>query len=398
MSRFLNRYAILFLALAGTFGVTSCANLPRTPYNASEAASSSVLDLTKLRRYSDDPASSFDAELRAGVRAGPLNYLALSGGGADGAYGAGVMNGWTSLGSRPDFDLVSGVSAGALIAPFAFLGSDYDPILQDIYTSGVAGTLLDAPDILNAIFGSGLYGNARLRELVAHYVDRDVILAVARAHAKGRFLLVVTTDLDTQRTVIWNMGRIASIGSPQADSLFRDVLSASASIPAIFPPMLIEVESDGHRFQEMHVDGGVTAPVLTLPEAFLLRNAPLRPTPQATIYILMNDKIERDFRLVPDVTIDIVNRASESATKTLTRSILSETYKSARRNKLGFNLTYIEKDIQPQHSFGFETKYMKELYRYGFEKARMGALWVKEPPYDMPLPPIERHQGSANGQ
>jgi len=121
-------------------------------------------------------------------------------------------------------------------------------------------------------------------------------------------------------------------------------------------------------FPEMHVDGGVTAPVLTLPEAFLLRNAPLRPTPQATIYILMNDKIERDFRLVPDVTIDIVNRASESATKTLTRSILSETYKSARRNKLGFNLTYIEKDIQPQHSFGFETNYMKELYRYGLRR------------------------------
>ena len=111
------------------------------------------------------------------------------------------------------------------------------------------------------------------------------------------------------------MGRIASIGSPQAVSLFQDILSASASIPAVFPPMLIDAEANGHRFQEMHVDGGVTAPVLTLPEAFLLRNATLSTTRRAEIFILMNNKVERDFRLVPDNTIDIVTRASGSARK-----------------------------------------------------------------------------------
>ena len=396
MSHFFRFSGNISFALVGVFILASCGNVPRTPYNASDAVTSTVLDLTKLRGYSDDPASTFDTEQRASLRAGPLTYLALSGGGADGAYGAGVMNGWTASGLRPEFALVSGVSAGALIAPFAFLGSDYDAILQEIYTSGVAETLLDAPDILNAIFGSGLYGNARLRELVARYVDRDIILAVARAHAEGRSLLVVTTDLDTQRTVIWNMGRIASIGSPQAVSLFQDILSASASIPAVFPPMLIDAEANGHRFQEMHVDGGVTAPVLTLPEAFLLRNATLSTTRRAEIFILMNDKVERDFRLVPDNTIDIVTRASGSATKTLTRSILSETYKSARRNNFQFNLTYIDKDIQSQHSFGFDTNYMQELYRYGYEKARIGDLWVKAPPYEGFLPTIDRHRGSVN--
>jgi hypothetical protein len=304
--------------------LAGCSSLPRTPYAASDAAASTVLDLGELRRFADEPASTF-LGTNVSSRAGPISYLALSGGGAGEAYGAGVLNGWTAAGTRPKFAAVSGVSTGALIAPFAFPGPAYDATLRDIYTSG------NTPNIVHAVFGSGLFGNARLRELVARYIGQDMLVAIAAEHAKGGDLLIVTTNLDTQRTVIWDTGRIAAIGSPQALILFRDVVGASASIPVVFPPMLIDAEANGRRFQEMHVDGGVTAPVLTLPEAFLLRNEGFAKGLRMNIYVLINDKVERDFQLVRNSTINIAARASASATKTQIRSVLYETYEFARR-------------------------------------------------------------------
>jgi predicted acylesterase/phospholipase RssA len=278
--------------------------------------------------------------------------------------------------------VVSGVSTGALIAPFAFLGPGYDATLRDVYTSGVAESLLDTPSIVHAVFGSGLFGNTRLRELVARYISQDMLGKIAAEHARGRDLLIVTTNLDTQRTVIWDMGRIAAIRSVQALNLFRDVMAASASIPVVFPPMLIDAAAGGHRFQEMHVDGGVTAPVLTLPEAFLFRNGAPDRSLRMNIYVLVNDKVERDFRLVPNRTIDIAARTSASVTKTQIRSVLYTTYDFARRNKFGFNLTYIDRDVPSPASFGFDAGYMRSLYQYGYDKARTGDFWANAPPLD----------------
>jgi predicted acylesterase/phospholipase RssA len=164
--------------------LAGCSSLPRTSYTASDAASSTVLDLDELRRYADEPASMF-LKTNESPRSGPLSYLALSGGGADGAYGAGVLNGWTAAGTRPEFSVVSGVSTGALIAPFAFLGPAYDATLRDVYTSGVAESLLNAPNIVHALFGSGLFGNTHLRELVARYVGHDMLGAIAAEYARG---------------------------------------------------------------------------------------------------------------------------------------------------------------------------------------------------------------------
>jgi predicted acylesterase/phospholipase RssA len=388
--------------LAAMLILAGCSSLPRTSYTASDAAASTVLDLRELRSYADEPASTF-LKTNVNPRAGVLSYLALSGGGADGAYGAGVLNGWTAAGTRPEFSAVSGVSTGALIAPFAFLGPAYDATLRDIYTGGVAETLLNTPSIVtpsivHALFGSGLFGNTHLRELVARYVGRDMLAAIAAEHAKGRRLLIVTTNLDTQRTVIWDMGRIATIGSAQALDLFRDVLAASASIPVVFPPMLIDAEANGRRFQEMHVDGGVTAPVLTLPEAFLLRNGAFARGLRMNIYVLVNDKVERDFQLVRNSTIDIAARASASVTKTQIRSVLYETYDFARRNNFGFNLTYVDKDVPSPGSFGFDTSYMRSLYQYGFDRAKTGDFWAKAPPSDDSLQSDFRYRRSAASQ
>jgi predicted acylesterase/phospholipase RssA len=377
--------------------LAACSSLPRTSYTASDAASSTVLDLDQLRRYADEPASTF-RKAKLGAQAGALSYLALSGGGADGAYGAGVLNGWTAAGTRPEFSAVSGVSTGALIAPFAFLGPAYDATLRDVYTSGIAESLLNTPSIVHAVFGSGLFGNTRLRELVARYISQDMLGKIAAEHAKGRDLLIVTTNLDTQRTVIWDMGRIAAIRSTQALNLFRDVMAASASIPVVFPPMLIDAEAGGHRFQEMHVDGGVTAPVLTLPEAFLLRNGALARGLRMNIYILVNDKVERDFQLVQNSTIDIAARTSASVTKTQIRSVLYTTYDFARRNNFGFNLTYIDKDLPSPASFGFDAGYMRSLYQYGYDKARTGDFWAKSPPPDDSLQNDNRTRKSVTRQ
>ncbi len=393
--RFRRRFAFRsFTFLALVLSIAGCSSLPRTSYTVSDAASSTVLDLSELRRYADEPASSF---LKADVRfrAGALSYLALSGGGADGAYGAGVLNGWSAAGTRPEFSVVSGVSTGALIAPFAFLGPAYDAALRDVYTSGIAESLLSTPSIVRAIFGSGLFVNTHLRELVARYVDQDMLETIAAENAKGRKLLVITTNLDTQRTVIWDMGRIAALRSTQALSLFRDVLAASASIPVVFPPMQINAEANGRRFQEMHVDGGVTAPVLTLPDAFLLRNGAFAKGVRMNIFILINNKVERDFQLVPNNTIDIAARASASVTKTQTRSVLYETYNVARRNNFGFNLTYIDKDLPSSRSFDFETSYMRSLYQYGYDKAKAGNFWAKAPPSDDLLQNGIRYQRAA---
>src|SRR3977135_991499 len=192
---------VRLLALpAAVLILAGCSSLPRTSYTASDAASSTVLDLSELRRYADEPASTF-LKTDVSYRAGPLSYLALSGGGADGAYGAGVLNGWSAAGTRPEFSVVSGVSTGALIAPFAFLGPAYDTTLRDVYTSGIAEGLLNTPNIVHAVFGSGLFGNTHLRGLVALYVGQDMLGAIAAENTKGRKLLIVTTNLDTQRTV-----------------------------------------------------------------------------------------------------------------------------------------------------------------------------------------------------
>jgi predicted acylesterase/phospholipase RssA len=270
--------------------------------------------------------------------------------------------------------------------------------LREVYTSGIAESLLNTPSIVHALFGSGLFGNTHLRELVARYVGQDMLAAIAAEHAKGRRLLIVTTNLDTQRTVIWDMGRIAAIGSPQALDLFRDVLAASASLPVVFPPMLIDAEANGHRFQEMHVDGGVTAPVLTLPEAFLLRNGAFARGLRMNIYVLVNDKVERDFQLVPNSTIGIAARASGSVIKTQIRSVLYETYDFARRNNFGFNLTYIAKDLPSPGSSGFETGYMRSLYQYGYDRAKTGDFWAKAPPADDSLQGGFRYRRSATLQ
>jgi Patatin-like phospholipase len=316
-----------------------------------------------IRYWLDEPASVFlNSPSRAVVQKGrPFAYLVLSGGGGSGAYGAGILNGWRESGTRPEFTVVSGVSTVALIAPFAFLGPDYDAALKQAYTSGEAEGLLRDPNLIEVLFGSGLYGSVRLRRLVEHYLDDNLLRAIARENQKGRRLFVVTTDLDAKRAVFWDMGAIAASDAPNAFKLFRDVLAASASIPVVFSPQLIDVEVKERqfRFQEMHVDGAVSTPFFTLPDAFIFGGKPIVVSAaRRDVYVIVNDRVDPSFEV----------------------AVLAQTYNTARRLHFSFNLTYVGKDMPESGGTGFETEHMLRLYRYGYDKARSGPFWETKPP------------------
>lgn len=368
---------------AAIFG--GCSTAPRIPYTAADETVAVIPNMADVRVFADVPAARFRSALCPNLnfavgRAAAPTYLALSGGGADGAYGAGVLNGWTASGTRPEFTIVSGVSTGAMIAPFAFLGPSYDDVLRQLYTSGVAESLLASPRPLNVLFGSGVFGNQPLRELVARYVDQAMLARIAAEYVKGRCLAVVTTELDAQRAVVWDMGRIASYGSPAALELFRDVLTASASSPVVFAPVFIDVEANDRTVQEMHVDGGVTAPVFTLPEAFLLSNARPERGLRLNIYVLINGEIDPDFRVVPDRTVDIAGQTVSMMIKDQIRSVIFRTYEFAQENRLGFNLTYVAPERASGGGLGFDTAYMRRIYEYGYDKAQSGRFWQTSPP------------------
>jgi predicted acylesterase/phospholipase RssA len=356
----------------------ACANDPRTPFTESDEMTAVAIGAPNVRYWADATAGAIRSVARPAVvqKGRPFVYLALSGGGGGGAYGAGVLNGWSQSGTRPEFTIVSGVSTGALIAPFAFLGPDYDDRLRQIYTNGEAQRLIGQPNPLAALFGPGVFGRERLRRLVARYLDDDLIKAIGREDQKGRRLLVVTTNLDAQRAVVWDMGAIATSGKPNAFQLFRDVLAASASVPVVFAPQLIDVEANDRIFQEMHADGTLSAPVYTLPQAVLFGGKPIWRAARPALYIIVNARIDPGFAIVPDQVEAVATQSFSTLNRVGTKAVLAETYNVASREGLSFHLSYIGRDHPDSGGTGFETEAMRQLYDYGYEKARSDAFWV----------------------
>src|SRR5436190_16196459 len=238
---------VLLVLLAG------CSTAPqRAPYSQQEQAVADVPGIPGARLWADDPAivGGGRRSVVSRTKVQQPIVLALSGGGADGAFGAGLLAGWTANGTRPQFTFVTGASAGALLAPFAFLGPSQDQTLMNFFATGEMANLLQA-ESLPGVLSVGFFKTAPLRELIARHIDAELLEAIAREHRSGRRLYVVTTNLDAQRTAIWDMGQIAASVEPHALELFRDVLTASASIPGVFAPVLIDVEANGRRFAEM---------------------------------------------------------------------------------------------------------------------------------------------------
>ena len=313
----------------------------------------------------------------------PAEMLAISGGGDKGAFGAGLLYGWTQAGTRPTFKVVTGVSTGALIAPFAFLGSDYDEILKEVYTSVTPTDIARKRSVIAAIQNDGMADNQPLWTLISKFVDQSLLDEIAAEHAKGRILLVGTTDLDARQPVIWNLGAIASSGSPQALELFRSILLASAAIPGAFPPTMINVEVDGKTYQEMHVDGGASAQVFLYPPALRRTAAALgnEISRQGRVYVIRNAALTSTGDPVLRQTITIAARAIDSLIHTQGLGDLFRIYLTTQRDGLDFNLAYIDQDfVYENKKEQFENAYMVKLFDYGYQLGRGGYPWRKVPP------------------
>jgi predicted patatin/cPLA2 family phospholipase len=368
-----------FVAASMCIISAGCATIERVAYTQQEQIVAIVPGFPDARVWADDPAIARKSIAASANISRQPTILALSGGGADGAFGAGLLSGWSARGTRPQFTIVTGASAGALIAPFAYLGSGYDEVLRSVFASGEMENFLQFEGV-RGLVGTGLFKTGPLRDLIAKYVDAGTLEAVAQQYRAGRKLFIVTTNLDAQRTAIWDMGRIASSGNPKALDLFRRVMEASASIPGIFSPVLIDVEADGKAFAEMHVDGGVTANIMVVPEAILLANkAILPPGVRPSVYIIMNGKLDPYFEVVTPRTLQIAIRSFETSVRANTRNTLLATYEFSKRRNWQVHLAAIEDSVPNQAKPGFDTAYMRSLFEYGYERGKSGQIWQATP-------------------
>lgn len=308
-----------------------------------------------------------------------INYLALSGGGADGAFGAGLLVGWSDAGTRPEFDVVTGSSTGALIAPFAFLGHAYDGALKEAYTTREAWTIVRRGSLATIIGNAALADNSQLVSLVDQYVSPAVLAAVAREHRRGRRLYVGTTQLDAQRPVIWDMGAIALRGDESALKLFRQVLVASTSVPGAFPPVLISVQRDGSTYDEMHVDAGVTREVFLFPGLFRLGNDPLNPTVRR-LFVIRNAKLGPEWEAVEPDLLKIGRRSVSTLIKNQGWGDLDRIYLQARASGIAFNLASVPQSFAMKEPEPLDVGYRKSLFDIGYGLARNGYSWRKLPP------------------
>ena len=310
-----------------------------------------------------------------------VHMLALSGGGSDGAFGAGFLNGWTATGKRPEFEVVSGVSAGALLAPFAFLGPKYDAAAKEVFTQYSTEDLLRKKLIAGMLGGSAISSSAPLAELIAKHVDREFMAEIAREHERGRRLLVGTTNLDAERPVVWDMGRIAGRNNDRALELFRKVLLASASIPGVFPPIFINVTSGNENFQEMHVDGGVTDNTFLLPSQFDIKQFQRGRFAawKSRLFIIVNSKTLPTPKTVKATTFGIAGRSVSTLIKQQTQGDVLKLYLRAKQNGVDFNVASVPSSFSRTSNEAFDKAYMQALFKVGYEAARSGYDWQKRP-------------------
>jgi hypothetical protein len=299
----------------------------------------------------------------------PVNgpWLAISGGGSDGAYGAGVLTGWSEAGTRPEFAMVTGVSIGALIAPFAFLGSRYDEELHKNFTTIGAADIFEDRSTRDSLFDYW-----PLKRIIEQRVTAKLLSEIAAEHARGRRLLVVTTNLDSGRRVIWNMGAIAAHG--QGLKLFRDILLASSSIPGFFSPVPIEVEANGKKFHELHGDGTLTAPFFVVPETMLSAYSTTR-LPFDQVYVLVNSKLGPEFKM-PDRNLPgVLGRSIGVALTAALRAELMLIYVGAQRHGISLRIAHVDPAFDHPSRGPFDGKYMQALYDVGVAAGKKGAAF-----------------------
>jgi predicted patatin/cPLA2 family phospholipase len=314
-----------------------------------------------------------------------LQYLAISGGGQWGAFTAGVLRGWSERGDRPEFIGVSGISTGAIIAPFAFLGPAYDDVLEEAYTTVRTADLVRSTLFSGIVSGAGLTDTAPLAGHIARYVTQDLLDAIAVEHRKGRELVIGTTNLDAGRPVLWDIGQIANSGHPDALQLVRDLILASASIPVAFPPVFVEVTApDGRTYDEMHVDGGAASQV-----TFVSPQVPIAAATRAALgrdldrelFVLVNNDLTPPYRQVRPRVPAIGAAAVSSLIRGSGTGDLYRLFAIAERDDIAFHVAWIPPDVPcDAPTEDFDPLFMRCLYDFGADQLRSGAFWQDAPP------------------
>ncbi len=389
------RIIICMLAVSALL-LSACSTLDRKNAVPPELRrETTVLGIPNARIFSDQPAPMQAEQEQALIReakylhvkpgeALPTAYLlSLSGGGDDGAFGAGLLVGWTAHGDRPSFKLVTGVSTGALISPFAFLGPEYDAALTSVYTDINQSNIFEKRFITAAVTEDALSDTAPLYATISKYVDERMMARIAEEYDKGRLLVIQTTDLDAGYPVIWNIGAIAKSGNPEALSLIRHIMLASASIPAAFPPVMFNVEANGAPYQEMHVDGGAVSQAFLVPpsvDPHIAQAAAGFRGRKTAAYIIRNSRLTTEWTDVERQTLSIAQRAVATLINYNGVGDLYRMYLTTRRANAYFNLAYIGPDFHAEHREEFDTGYMRALYRFAFDKAAKGYPWQDAPP------------------
>ncbi|UCG15036.1 MAG: patatin-like phospholipase family protein [Deltaproteobacteria bacterium] len=385
---------VLLLAVVIMANTQGCATIPkRNPVPETQSQIAQIPGIPMARVWGDEIPPDLDkrlALLKAQMQANnpealyqPHNYLAISGGGSNGAFGAGLLVGWTEAGGRPEFFFVTGISTGALIAPFAFLGPAYDMQLEDVYTTVSTEELIKVRRPLQIITGDAAAGTEPMKELLARYYTQQMLADIATEHEKGRRLFVGTTNLDAERPVVWNIGAIAVSGDPKALELVHKVLLASASIPAAFPPVYIEVEANGQRYDEIHVDGGTATQVFLFPGSVDWRGAAenVEVKGKLRVYVIRNAFLEPQWKAVnPPKLLPIAMRSISSLIRAQGIGDLYRIYLRAQRAGIDYNLAYMPATFTEKPKEQFDPEYMQKLFDLGYGLAKNGYPWEKVPP------------------
>ncbi len=373
----------------------ACGGAPRRSQPVTEELSGKirVFDRWEIRTWGDEPPEKFNRQIASSELSARFKqfadhfnqhpyFLSISGGGANGAYGAGLITGWTRSGHRPTFTIVTGVSTGALIAPFAFLGPDYDWTLQEIYNTHGTEDLVTARALIPSFFSDALFDSNPLRKRIAEYLTMDEMEAIAVEHDKGRNLLIGTTDMDALRPVLWNIGKIAKQGTPQALDLIHRIILASASIPVAFPPVVIDMVHKGQAYQELHADGGVTNQVFLFPSGLdwqgFAKHFDIQRKPD--LYIIRNDRLSAKFEITPARLRSLAGRSIDSLIRTQGIGDLYRLYVTARINEFDYFLAHVPNDFHVGSDELFDPDYMRPLFQIGFEEGLEGGCWMSVPP------------------
>lgn len=389
-----NQKLLRLIAIVFVVTLAACSSTAlRSPVPAGLSAEAKIPGIPNARFWGDDISPELEQQLatmsKEEVRAEfpalygkDHNYLAISGGGSNGAFGAGLLNGWTESGTRPEFQMVTGISTGALIAPFAFLGPDYDYVLKDVYTTISTEDIMLQRSLFALLSADSAFNSDPLYHMVQKYVNDEVVTKIAAEYRAGKGLYIGTTDLDSMRPVIWDIGAIAASGQASAKKLIQNIMLASASIPGAFSPVKFELEANGQRYDELHVDGGTANQVFVYPAATDWKKVlDLLEVPgKMNVYVIRNSSLQPHRVEVEPSLLSIAGRSISSLIRTQGLGDLYLIYLLAQRDGGVFHLAHIPDDFDHSSQEAFDTSYMKQLYSRGYEMANNGYPWELVPP------------------